>query len=280
MGLDIQDAPSTPAGSDLIDANCCEISSGLCPGSSFKAAFPSSLSVPVGLLLSDISALTLKGRHDTCALRSISRGGWTSSFVKSLLLPPPGEDMLSFSIISSQRAHHVLSQSYNNHFYILAKLELEKLWEGLGTFSQWCVLISEVRGKLGIGWCFRGSLWCHTLNLNGKKGFITITGSNNCLYETKSMWTILCVELMHNSSSPVSVVLCIKTPIIHVYQSKVKLFPILQLGWWLGLAVFRASEATGWKALVTSEELHFHLRSADRAPNSSPNCASNHTGNQ
>lgn len=94
------------AGSDLIDANCS--------GSSLKVLLSFSLSVPFGRFVSDMSALTLNGRRDTCAVRSFSRSGCESASP----FPSPGDDMLSFSnwnryLIPSQRAHNVLSRSAN-----------------------------------------------------------------------------------------------------------------------------------------------------------------------
>lgn len=220
MGLAIQDALALSAGSDLIDANCCEISSGPCPRSSLKALFPFSLSVPFGRFLSDISALTLKGRQDTWAVRSFSRSGCTSSSGKNILLPSPGEDMLSFSgrnryWIPSQTTHNVFSRTADiqsphrenrNNFYIPANLEKRKLWEGLGTFSQWCVPIPWLGEYLRLDDVFRDPCGA-TPHLTPGEGFIIITDSSkpfckqlctlqSFVWDCKHM-EIECLELMH-----------------------------------------------------------------------------------
>lgn len=143
MGLDIQDAQSPRSdGSGLIDTSCWENKSGLCAWSSFKGRFPSILSVAFSDLLSDISASTLKGRHDTCAARFLGRGACTSSSVEHSSLQSPGDGMLSFQgpdrcLIPIQRAHNsFVTECKHTESTVVTMLLLEKLWEVLGNFSD------------------------------------------------------------------------------------------------------------------------------------------------
>lgn len=179
MGLDIQDAQSPRSkGSDLIDTNCRENTSGLCGRSSCKEDFPSVVSVAFRGLLSDISASTLKGRQDTCAARFSGRGASTSSSVENSSLQSPGERMLSFISflfffffnpeIAYPFCHGVQTCSVHTmRNSELSCYKVAKVVLGKKTFGRFSGISVRARGwgktcdwtaRLGL---WMGSLWCH-----------------------------------------------------------------------------------------------------------------------
>ena len=141
MGLDIQDAPSPFSGGSLLTDTKCWWNSGLISRCSLKASFLFSLSDG---FLSDMSASTLKGRHDTCAPHLFSRGGCSASAVGTSPLQSSGEHMLFFfwqnEIWSRSRKHTRRSHGEKLGCYLsLVVSKVDKVGAGktLGSTRDW-----------------------------------------------------------------------------------------------------------------------------------------------